>query len=535
MIQLLIVYWLNVFLTTVVAGYVLSGVIRKMVVEWHKKPPRVLEVIYRCLDRIGLDTANKSFTDYAKDLLFFNFILIAIDTVLLAKQGLFFGGTDLPWDLAFNTAVSFATNTNLQHYIGETTLTNMAQSVVIGSTMFLAPATGISVSLAFLRSLMGESAGNFYRDLVMTLGLLLLPLSIVSAVLLSALGVPQTFKEWVLVESPYSGSFMLRLGPVASFEAIKLLGTNGGGFYGSNSAYPLENPSGLTNFIESVLMLLIPTSMLFAFGRVLGKRRGLSLFAVAYVTAFIIVGVSVASGVPSLNNLIEPRLGYPGTLVFNTVALLSNAGATASSLLAMKPSAIAAFLTTMFIQAVPGADGVGLLYLLVYVFIIIFIGSLMVGKTPRFVNIPISPRVVKLSTVVFLIHPAIILVPTSIALVLRQYTAFSNSLDPLTYTMVLYEYTSAAANNGSGYLGSLGNTVFWNLSTAIVMLLGRYLPILLFLLIADDISKAKRSVAEEPVETQGLLFVIFSVVMIVILTALTFFPFLVIGPLLMGG
>ncbi len=328
---------------------------------------------------------------------------------------------------------------------------------------------------------------------------------------------------------------MLRLGPVASFEAIKLLGTNGGGFYGSNSAYPLENPSGLTNFIESVLMLLIPTSMLFAFGRVLGKRRGLSLFAVAYVTAFIIVGVSVASGVPSLNNLIEPRLGYPGTLVFNTVALLSNAGATASSLLAMKPSAIAAFLTTMFIQAVPGADGVGLLYLLVYVFIIIFIGSLMVGKTPRFVNIPISPRVVKLSTVVFLIHPAIILVPTSIALVLRQYTAFSNSLDPLTYTMVLYEYTSAAANNGSGYLGSLGNTAFWNLSTAIVMLLGRYLPILLFLLIADDISKAKGSVAEEPVETQGLLFVIFSVVMILILAALTFFPFLVIGPLLMGG
>jgi K+-transporting ATPase ATPase A chain len=201
----------------------------------------------------------------------------------------------------------------------------------------------------------------------------------------------------------------------------------------------------------------------------------------------------------------------------------------------MKPSAVISLLLSMFIQAIPGADGVGLLYLLTYLFIVVFIGSLMVGKTPRFISIPISARIVKLSTVVFLLHPALILIPTSIALLLGEYTSFSSVLNPQVFTMILYEFTSAAANNGSSYLGPLGNTFFWNVSTAIVMLIGRYLPITLFLVIAEDIYNAKRSMVEEPVETQGALFVVFSIIMILILTALTFFPFLVIGPMMMGG
>jgi K+-transporting ATPase ATPase A chain len=536
MIQVVIVYWLTIFVTVAVLARVLSGLIKLISVDWNTNPPRALGKMFEFLKRLGLDTSvRKSFTEYAKDLLFFNTLLIVVDTVLLAKQSLFFNGPDLPWDLAFNTAVSFATNTNLQHYAGELALTNMAQSVVIGTTMFIAPASGIAVSFAFLRALKGVPAGNYYRDLVMIIGLLLLPLSLVSALILAALGVPQSFREWVLVENPYTGSFTIRLGPIASFEAIKLLGSNGGGFFGSNSAHPFENPSGLTSFIESVLMLLIPTSLLFTYGEIVGKKRGLSLFAIAYLTAFIIILISILDGLPPLANLIEPRLGYSATLVFNTASILSNTGATASSLLGMKPSAVTSLLLSMFMQAIPGADGVGLLYLLTYLFIVVFIGSLMVGKTPRFINIPISVRIVKLSTVVFLLHPALILIPTSIALLLREYTSFSSVLNPQVYTMVLYEFTSAAANNGSSYLGPLGNTFFWNVSTAIVMLLGRYLPIILFLVIAEDIYKAKRSMVEEPVETQGALFVVFSIVMILILTALTFFPFLVIGPMMMGG
>jgi K+-transporting ATPase ATPase A chain len=535
MIQVMIVYWLAIFVTVAVLARILSSLIKLIAVDWDTNPPRALGKMFEFLRRLGLDTSvKKSFTEYAKDLLLFNILLIVVDMVLLAKQSLFFNGPDLPWDLAFNTAVSFATNTDLQHYAGELALTNMAQSVVIGSTMFIAPASGIAVSLAFLRALKGVPAGNYYRDLVVIIGLLLLPLSLVSALILAALGVPQSFREWVLVENPYTGSFTIRLGPIASFEAIKLLGSNGGGFFGSNSAHPFENPSGLTSFVESVLMLLIPTSLLFTYGEVVGKKRGLSLFAIAYLTAFIIM-ISILNGLPPLTNLIEPRLGYSATLVFNTASILSNTGATASSLLGMKPSAVISLLLSMFIQAIPGADGVGLLYLLTYLFIVVFIGSLMVGKTPRFISIPISARIVKLSTVVFLLHPALILIPTSIALLLGEYTSFSSVLNPQVYTMILYEFTSAAANNGSSYLGPLGNTFFWNVSTAIVMLLGRYLPIILFLVIAEDIYKAKRSMVEEPVETQGTLFVVFSIVMILILTALTFFPFLVIGPMMMGG
>ncbi|MGC8997702.1 MAG: potassium-transporting ATPase subunit KdpA, partial [Fervidicoccaceae archaeon] len=397
------------------------------------------------------------------------------------------------------------------------------------------PATGIAVSLAFMRSLKGLQAGNFYRDLVMVTFFLLLPISIIAAVILASLGVPQTFEDHVAFENPYAGSFIMRLGPIASFEAIKLLGTNGGGFFGANSAHPFENPNGLSNFIESVLMLLIPTSLLFTFGRIFGKKRGLSMFAIAYALAFMIIGVAVMNRVPALSYLAEPRLGYGGALAFNTASLLSDTGATASSLFAMRPSAIASFLIAMFIQSVPGADGVGLLYLLVYIFIIIFIGSLMIGKTPKFLNMGISPKVVKYSTIVFLIHPTIILVPTAIALLTKQYLSFASSLNPQVYTMVLYEFTSAAANNGSGYLGTMGNTAFWNVSTAIVMFLGRYLPLGLFLLIAQDLHRCKRGVADEPVKTQGGLFIVFSVVMIIILTALTFFPFIVIGPMLMGG
>ncbi|WP_440059238.1 potassium-transporting ATPase subunit KdpA [Thermogladius sp. 4427co] len=536
MIQIILTEFALLLATVVLLGYYLSRLVKIIAIDWYNNPPRFIERIKKLLS-IGFSgvSGGGSYKSYLKDVLFFNIVLIIVDTVLLWRQDVFFKARGLSLDLAFNTAVSFATNTNLQHYAGEYTLSNMAQAIVITSTMFLAPAIGLAVSFAFMRALKGLPAGFFYFDLVAATIFLLTPISIIAAIILASLGVPQSFREWVSIVNPYSGVFKIRLGPVASFEAIKLLGTNGGGFYSANSAHPFENPNGLTNFVESVLMMLIPTSLLFAYGRIIDMKRGYALTTIVYIMASMIFLVGVLNGVPLYGRLVEPRLGYASSLFFNTASLLSNTGATASSLEAMKPSAIIAFLLAMFIQAVPGSDGVGLLYLLIYLFIVVFISSLMIGKLPRFLNMPLSTRVVKLSVIVFLIHPVIILIPTAIALVTKQYTSFAKELNPLVYTMILYEYTSSAANNGSGYLGVLGNTVFWNLSTALVMLAGRLIPIALFLIIADELYKSKRTEVAEPVETKGLLFIITSVVMIVILTVLTFFPFLVLGPMILGG
>ena len=434
-------------------------------------------------------------------------------------------------DLAFHTAVSFITNTDLQHYIGENQLSIVSQMVALTFAMFVAPAFGIATAFAFIRSFIRKNfgLGNFYVDFVRVIVTLLLPIAFISSLLLIITGVPQTLTSSVRINTIEGNNQTIPMGPVASLESIKQLGENGGGFFGANSAHPFENPTGLSNTYEMFLMIVIPLSFPIAYAKLLGKGRGLSILAI------ILIGFAglLAYGLYShpASSLIETRLGSFSSTLFNWISISSNTGAINASLAGMTPNAIAAFLIAMFIQAIPGGSGIGMVYMLVYVILTLFVVGLMVGKTPELMSMKISPRDVKMGMFIFLIHPALILIPTAIAFTTGNAQAIiGEKVTPFGYTQTLYEFTSAAANNGSDYFGASADTPFWNWSTGIIVFLGRYVPIGLMLAIAGSFTAKERKEAIEPIKTKGITFVSVVVVVTFLLTALAFFPFLVIGP-----
>lgn len=436
-----------------------------------------------------------------------------------------------PGDLAFNTAISFVTNTDLQHYIGDQHLTIFSQMVALTFVMFVAPATGISAAFAFIRAFIRKNfgLGNFYVDFTRVIITLLLPVAFISSLVLMLLGVPQTFDSSVIVTTLEGKEQSITLGPVASLESIKELGSNGGGYYGSNSANPFENPNGLSNAYEIMLMLVIPVAFPIAYGKLIGRGRGVSVL-IAMLIAFGLL-VAIGNVVESGPGALETRFGSFGSVLFNIASISTNTGAVNSGLIGMAPNAVTSLFLAMFVQAIPGADGTGMMTMIVYVILTLFIVGLMVGKTPEFMSMKISSRDIKLAVFIFLIHPALILIPTVLAFTTGNAQALvGDSITPLSYTQVLYEYTSAAANNGSDYFGASANTPFWNWSTGIVMLLGRYLPLGLMLAIAGSFTIKERKEVIEPIKTQGGLFIAILLIMTFLLTALTFFPFIMIGP-----
>jgi len=434
-------------------------------------------------------------------------------------------------DLAFHTAMSFVTNTDLQHYIGENQLSVVSQMVALTFAMFIAPAFGIVTAFAFIRAFIRKNfgLGNFYVDFVRVIITLLLPIAFISSLLLMITGVPQTLNSSVTINTIEGNNQNIQMGPVASMESIKELGQNGGGFFGANSAHPFENPTGLSNTYEMVLMLVIPLSFPIAYAKLLGKGRGLSILAIIFIGfgGLLVFGIYNHAA----SSLIETRFGSFSSTLFNMISVSSNTGAINASLGGMTPNAIISFLVTMFIQAVPGGAGMGMVYMLVYVVLTLFVVGLMVGKTPEFMSMKISPKDVKLGVYIFLLHPALILIPTAIALTTgNAQVIIGDKVTPLGYTQTLYEFTTAAANNGSDYFGASADTPFWNWSTGIIVFLGRYAPIGLMLAIAGSFTIKERKEVIEPIKTKGLTFVSVVLVVTFLLTALAFFPFLVIGP-----
>ncbi len=448
------------------------------------------------------------------------------------------GKQGLSFDLAFNTAISFITEPDLQHLAGDQQLSNLSQMIAITFSMFIAPASGIAAAFAFIRSFIRKNfgLGNFYVDLTRIIINLLLPVAVVSSIILMVMGTPQTLESTIstntlenTVNKNSTNLQSITIGPVASLESIKLLGNNGGGFFSANSGHPFENPTGLSNTYEMFLMLIIPLSFPIAYAKVIGKGRGIAIL-VAMLAGFGILIVMTMT----VNNgplLLETRFGNFGSSLFNVVSLGTNTGAAISPLSAMSPNAITSFFLAMFVQAIPGAVGAGMMTMIVYVLLTLFIVGLMVGKTPEFMIMKISPRDIKLAVFIFLSHPALILVPTVIALGTGNAQAIvGQHITPKGYTQTLYEYTSAAANSGTDYFGKSANTPFWNWSTAIVMFLGRYLPLGLMLAIAGSFTIKDRKESIEPIKTQGPLFISVLVTITFLLTALTFFPFLILGP-----
>ena len=489
---------------------------------------------------IGIDKDKQmTWKEYSHALLLTNVIVGAFIFFMLVFQNVLPYSTHvngLSIDLAFMQAISFITNTDLQHYAGEQSFSLISQTVVLTFVMFVAPASGIAAAFAFIRGFIRKNfgLGNYYVDFIRIILTLLLPVAFGSALLLMMLGVPQTLNSSVTINHTLEGhNQTLTTGPVASLESIKELGSNGGGYYGANSGHPFENPNGLTNMYEIFLMLVIPLSFPIAYAKLVGKARGVSLLLTILIAFGILLGIafSQVTGPTSL----ETRFGSFGSEFFNTVSISTNTGSANSALSGMSSHPVISFLLGMFVQSIPGADGTGFTYMIIYVIITLFLVGLMVGKTPEFMNMKIGPRDVMLAAFIFLIHPALILIPTAIAFTTGNAQSVlavpaGKMATASGFTQALYEYTSAAANNGSDYLGTSGNTPFWNWSTAIVMFLGRYAPIVMSLAIAGSFTVKDRKEAIEPIKTHGPLFISVLLVMTFLLTALTFFPFIVIGP-----
>ncbi|MCL4341407.1 MAG: potassium-transporting ATPase subunit KdpA [Candidatus Thermoplasmatota archaeon] len=499
----------------------------------------VESIIYRIL---GIDR-NKSmdWKEYFLSLFVFSVFSAAISFVVLTFQGILplnpmkFPGMN--WSLALNTAMSISSNTNLQHYNGGSTLSYLGQMVGIQFLQFTSAASGIVVAVSIFRGFAGKrddnrNIGNFYTDMVRTMTRVLLPLTLILALLLIGLGIPQSLSGYNLVRT-LSGSFeLIKVGPVSSLVSIMQLGTNGGGYFGANSAYPFQNPSPLTNYIELGAMMLIPTSMPFLFGQMLHKNgEGRTILIASYGLYAIDLAIALIP-ITALGPGMETRFGGFSAVLYTVTTTAFTTGSVNTALAAMHPLVILAAFLGMMIQATPGGIGVGAMYMLMYVIITVFIVGLMAGRTPEYLGAKITSTDVKLAVVAFLAHPIIILVPTVIAYAIGAAHTIGLGNGPVGFTQILYEYTSAAANNGSDFLGSTGNTVFFNVSTGIVMWAGRFIPIVIMLAIAGRMSGKKRS-TEIALRTDNLIFPAILIFSILILAVLTFFPFLAVGPILM--
>ncbi|BDI19251.1 potassium-transporting ATPase potassium-binding subunit [Nostoc cf. commune SO-36] len=453
------------------------------------------------------------------------------------------------WDVLLHTTISFVTNTDQQHYAGETTLSYFSQVAALGFLMFTSAATGLSVGIAFIRGLTGRRLGNFYVDLVRGITRILLPISVIGAIALLITGVPQTLDQTLDVRTLEGGTQYLARGPVASFEMIKLLGENGGGFFGVNSAHPFENPNGASNLIEMIAMISIPAALIYTYGIFANNiKQAWLLFWMVFVIFVVLVGVTAVGelqGNPLVNNAFgleqpnlegkEVRFGWAQTAFWAVMTTATMSGAVNGMHDSLMPQGIFSTLFNLFIQAIWGGQGTGTAYLFIYLILTVFLTGLMAGRTPEFLGRKIEKREIVLASVVLLIHPILILIPSAIAL---AYPISLSGISNFGYhgiSQVVYEYASAAANNGSGLEGLRDNTLWWNLSTIFSLIGGRYIPIIAILLLADGMSR-KQKVQETPgtLRTDSLVFTTITAGVTLLLGVLTFFPVLALGPIAEG-
>jgi K+-transporting ATPase ATPase A chain len=469
--------------------------------------------------------------------LLLNVAQMAIAFLILVFQGRLplnpLGFPGMSWDLAFHTVTSFATNTNLQHYYGEATLSIFSQMTSIQFLQWISAATGMCMGIAFVRGFIvgSKNMGNFHVDFVRTITRILLPLCLIASVVLIVMGVPQTLNASTTVTTVQGTTQTILVGPVASLDSIMQLGTNGGGFYGANAAHPFMNPSPYSNILLMSLMLLLPTTLIFVFGELLGKKReARPLLWGAYILFGINLAIAFAPNIPLIAPGIETRIGGFMSNFYIVVTTAATTGSVNTALSAMHPLTITSGLLGMFIQSIPGGKGIGLMYMIMYIIITVFIVGLMSGRTPEYLGIKVTGRDVKLVMVAFLIHPLIILIPTVIAYASGAVAAIGVGGNSVGYTQILYEFTTSAANNGSDFLGASANTPFFNIATGIVMFIGRYAPIAILLALSGSMIGRKRG-GTTGLKTDSPIFTIVLVGSIIILVVLTFFPFLALGPI----
>ncbi|MBO3761627.1 potassium-transporting ATPase subunit KdpA [Ciceribacter sp. L1K22] len=461
------------------------------------------------------------------------------------------GFAGMPSDLAFNTAVSFVTNTNWQNYGGETTLSHFSQMAGLTVQNFLSAATGMALAVAVTRALARSKVstlGNFWVDATRATLYVLLPMAIVVALAFVALGLPQTLQGSVTATTLEGANQVISLGPVASQEAIKQLGTNGGGFFNVNAAHPFENPTAWSNYLNIFAMLSISASLVYTFGQMVGNRRqGWAL--ISAMAVLLIAGVAVtywaeaqgntiltAIGVdPALGNMEgkEVRFGQAMTALYAAVTTgLSDGGVNGMHGSLTGLGGLVPMFLMQLGEVLPGGVGSGLYGMLVFAILSVFVAGLMVGRTPEFLGKKIEGREMKFAMLAVLILPLVILGFTSVSAMLPFAVASVGTAGPHGLSEILYAYTSAAGNNGSAFGGLTGNTLWYNTTLGIAMLLGRFAYIVPVMAIAGSLAaKVKSPASAGTFPTDGPLFVGLLIGIILILGGLQFLPALVLGPI----
>lgn len=511
---------------------------------------------------IGREGMN--WKQYALHLLTTNAVMVFIGYLVLRLQGILFANPNgiegMEPTLSFNTIISFMTNTNLQHYSGESGLSYLSQMLVIIFMMFVSAASGYAACMAFCRGLAGKQkdVGNFYEDMVRITTRILIPVSFIAGLLLIWQGVPQTLEANQTVQTIEGQYQDLAMGPVASLESIKHLGTNGGGFFGANSTTPFENPTIISDLIELFSMMILPGACVITFGKMTMKRKkqenkkvlfgnqGRTIFAamsILFIVGLTICFTSEMAGNPALEQAglnqdmgsmegKEVRFGIAQSALFTTTTTSFTTGTVNNMHDTLTPLGGMVPMLHMMLNCVFGGKGVGLMNMIMYVILAVFLCGLMIGRTPEYLGKKIEGKEMKLVALVLIVHPLLILGFSALAVMTGAGQAGITNEGFHGLSQVLYEYASSAANNGSGFEGLADNSYFWNITTGLAMFFGRYIAIVAQLAIAGSML-AKRRVNETvgTLRTDNVIFIAILVVVVYIFAALTFFPALALGPI----
>ncbi len=522
----------------------------------------VLEPLERFIYRLsGVDVEEQKWTSYALAMLLFNLAGMLILYVIQRLQGILpfnpQGLAGVAPDLAFNTSASFVSNTNWQAYAGESTMSYLTQMAGLTVQNFVSAATGMAIAVALIRGLARRSAdtiGNFWVDMVRGTLYILLPLAVIFALVLVWQGVPQNLNPYQTGTTLEGAAQTIAQGPVASQEAIKVIGTNGGGFFNANSAHPYENPTPLSNFLEMLAILAIPAGLTYTFGRMVGDtRQGWALWAamaVLFIAGLIVALVAEQAGNPLIARLgvdqnasplqaggnfegKETRFGIAASILFTVITTAASCGAVNNMHDSLMPLAgLIPMLNIQLGEVIFGGVGSGLYGILVFAILAVFIAGLMVGRTPEYLGKKIESFEMKMAMLAVLILGASTLVFAALASVTEPGIKSIANPGPHGFSEILYAFSSGAGNNGSAFAGLSANTPFYNITMGLAMLFGRFLMIVPIIAIAGSMARKQRvppSLGTFP--TYGPLFVGLLVGVIVIVGALTYFPALALGPI----
>ncbi len=552
------------FLVTLLIAFPLGKYIAK-VFRGDKTFTDFLNPVERAIFRFcRIDPAvEMNWKQHMVALLSINLLWLVYAFFMLLFQGSMFlnpdGNPSMTPDLSFNTAISFLVNCNLQHYSGESGLSYLSQLAVITFLQFVSAATGVAAVAVLFKAFAEkttEKLGNFFVFFTKTITRIMLPLCIIIAVLLAFNGTPASFDGKDTITTLQGDTVNVARGPAAGMIAIKHLGTNGGGWFGANSTHPLENPNYFTNAVEVIAQCILPMALIFAFGGFIRRRKlGYVIFGVmtAGMLTFMIPNMlSEMGGNPAIAKMHianaiamegkEVRLGVPASAYWQVMTTIISTGSVNSMHDSSMPMSGAMQLLGMMTNCFYGGKGVGLLNYFIFLIIAVFISGLMVGRTPEFLGRKVEAREMKIASLIALLHPFLILAGTALSSYFVAHHAtmpwatqpgnWLNNPGNHGFSEMLYEYTSSSANNGSGFEGLGDNNIFWNITTGLVMLLGRFLPIIGPIAIAGILAR-KKYVPESAgtLQTDTATFGIMTYAVIMILAALAFFPALTLGPI----